>query len=65
MSLEVAKYMAQKWMEAEIELHGYLLHLSNEDSGKFLDWLNEEMPRYHKIRDGIKKRSEWLDEHNQ
>lgn len=65
MSLELAKYMVMKWMEAEIEIHGYLLQLSDKDRQEFLHWLTEEMPKYHKIRETVKERAEWLDKHNQ
>ena len=53
MSLEVAKYMATKWLEAELELSGYLLQMDIHDCKIFTTWLISERKKYVKMRDEI------------
>lgn len=61
MSLELAKYMAQKWMEAELELLGYTNLLSQDDTDRFNDWFSKEHVKYKRMREEIRERAEWLD----
>lgn len=55
MSLELAKYLAMKWMEGELELAGHIANMSCSDAIAFKEWFDKEHPKYRKMADEIKQ----------